>query len=134
MPAIADITVKKNDGVTNVTYVGKAGSGGDASPALWRFDAHPAPLNSLKPELRLNSKWNGPRTARRMEATYVYKGYVTDTTTGVSSSIGAIPVTLSAPIPMSMPQADIDEAVSQAVNLFASTLFKDCLKAGFAAT
>lgn len=132
MPAFASITIKKNDGTTDATYVGKTPSGGDVNPAQWRYDTHPAPYAGLKPELRMAGKWNGPKTARRMTLDYVYRAYVTDSTTGVSSILGSIPFTISAPIPVGIPQADIDEAVSQCANLFGSTLVKNAFKEGFA--
>jgi nickel-dependent lactate racemase len=37
-------------------------------------------------------------------------------------------------IPLGMPITDINECVSQAMNLFVSTLIKDCFKAGYSAT
>jgi hypothetical protein len=132
MPAMANITVKKNDGTTDAIYVAKGPSGGDTGFALWRYDAHAAPLMGLKPELRLGSKFNGPRTARRLSLNYVYKAYVTDTTTGVSSSIGQIPFSITAAVPLNVPQADIDEAVSQVGNLLVSTLVRSAFKEGYA--
>lgn len=134
MPTFADITVKKNDGTTDIVYVGKSPAGGDSSSAVWRADAHAAPYAGLKPSFTLAAKWNGAKTARRLDANYAYNGYATDSTTGVSTKTGTIPFTLSCAIPQSMPQADIDEAVAQFANLVKSSLVQLCLKAGYSAT
>jgi hypothetical protein len=130
--AIADLTVKKNDGTTDAIYIAKNNAGGDSGMAIWRYDAHAAPYTGLKPEFRFGSKFNGPRTARRLAMQYVYKSYATDSTTGVSSLVGSIPATLTLAIPLNVPQADIDEAVSQFGNLMVNASFKAWVKAGFA--
>lgn len=127
-----DLTVKKNDGTTDAVYVAKMSSGGDATPAYWRYDSHAAPYAGLKPELRFGSKFNGPRTARRLSMTYAYKCYATDSTTGVSSLTGTIPITVSAALPLNVAQADIDEAWSQFANLMGNATFKAWVKTGYA--
>jgi len=129
---ISDITVKKNDGTTDAIYVAKNSAGGDTGMAIWRYDAHAAPYIGLKPELRFGSKFNGPRTARRLMIQYAYKSYATDSTTGVSSLVGTIPWTFTGAIPLNVPQADIDESVSQVGNLFVNATFKAWVKATFA--
>lgn len=134
MPAMADITVFKNDGVTNVIYVAKSPSAGDTVPAVWRFDGATPAYVGLKPEYRMLTKWNGNRSARRAEMTGVYSSVVTDSTTTIQSSIGKIVFDVSVAMPQSIPQADIDEAVSQFSNMLNSTLVRSCLKAGFAPT
>lgn len=134
MPAMADITVKKNDGTTDAIYVAKTPSAGDSVPAVWRYDAATPAYVGLKPEYRMQTKWNGNRTARRAEITGVYASVVTDSTTTVQSSIGKIVFDVSVAMPQSIPQADIDEAVSQFSNMINSTLVRSCLKAGFAPT
>lgn len=129
---MADITVLKNDGVTNIVYVAKAPSAGDNVPAIWRSDAHPAPYSGLKPEVRFVSRYNGPKTARRCSITGVYTSYATDSTTGVSSAIGRVVMDISVTAPTMVSQADIDEAVSQLTNFLTSTLIRSSLKVGFA--
>jgi hypothetical protein len=127
-----NITVKKNDDTTDVIYVQKGTAGGDTGVALWRLDAHAAPVIGLKPEFRLGSKFNGPRTARRVSVNFVYKSYATDSTTGLSSLVGQVPITVSAAIPLNIAQADIDEAVSQCFNLLDHVDVKGYFKTGYA--
>jgi len=129
---MTDLTVKKNDGTTDAIYIQKTNAGGDTGQALWRYDAHAAPYIGLKPEFRFGTKFNGPRTARRVMLQYVYRSYATDSTTGVSSLVGAIPWTITGAIPLNVPQADIDESISQMFNLTDHATFQAWLKTGYA--
>lgn len=135
MPQFADITVFKNDGITNAVYVGKSPAGGDTSSAIWKYDGHSAPYVGLKPQLSLSSRWNGAKTARRMQVDFAYHGFATDSTTGISSKTGTIPFSTTCAIPQSvLSQSDIDEAVAQYANLLKATLIQACMKSGYSAT
>jgi hypothetical protein len=57
---------------------------------------------------------------------------VTSTDTGVTSVAERLNLSLSVIIPLGMTQAAVDEGVSQFMNLLASTLVKDAMKAGYA--
>jgi hypothetical protein len=43
-------------------------------------------------------------------------------------------IEVSAVVPQGMADTDVNEAVSQGLNLYAATLFKDSVKTGFAPT
>ncbi len=133
MPAMANITVKKADGTTDIVYSGISPSAGDTVPALWRCEAV-STAAGLRPTLQMLTKWNGPRTARRMEASFQYPEIVTDSVTSVSRVRNRIPVTISAVIPVEVPDSVVNEAVAQAFNLVASALFKSSTSSGFAPT
>lgn len=132
MPSIANIVVKKNDGTTDVTYTAVVPSSGDKNPAVWRNNSV-GTAAAHRPEYRLSSESNGPRTARRVREVFVYptttvgtdgKTYVQD------KAIKEVTWTL----PINMPDADLNEFVSQGANLDASTLVKDSVKSGYAPT
>lgn len=136
MPQMANITVKKNDGTTDIVYTAKSPSAGDSVPAVWRADSvGSAP--SHRPEYRLMSKntRKGGEEAREMRGTYKYPQLVTDTNLGGLTIVkrDAL-ISFNGVFPKDMPAADINEAVSQAFNLFVSTLNKDSCKDGFAPT
>lgn len=133
MPQIADITVKKADETTNITYTAYLASAGDKAPAIWR-SATVGGAQSHHPELRIVCRDNGSKTARRVDMSFSYKQLATDSTTGLVSVINTVPFQCTAAIPGGMPQADIDEAVAQFFNLGASTLVKQCFKVAFSAT
>lgn len=131
MPQIANITVKAANGTTDVVYSAMTPSSGDTTPALWRAEGSGASA-SLRPTLSLLSKWNGPKTARRVTGNFQYPQ--TATVDGVETVINRVPVEFSFLIPQAVPDTVIAEAVAQAANLINSTLVKDSIKAGFSPT
>lgn len=134
MPSIANITVKKNDGTTDVTYTAISASAGDGSASIWRDEATTGWPYALRPKFSLAVRENGPKTARRVDVTFKWPVVYQDTTTSLYGSKDTIPFTLSVPIPQGVAPGQINEAVSQFVNLCASTLVKDCMKQAVGAT
>lgn len=130
MPAMASITVKKNDGTTDVVYTQVSQSAGDSSPALWRNQTVGSAA-SHQPAVTMTSRNNGNGTARRVDVTATYPTLVTGSD-GKISVADKVVLTLSGAIPLGMPTTDVNEAVSQLLNVFASVLFKDSFKTGFA--
>lgn len=133
MPQMANITVKAANGTTDVVFTAMNPSAGDTVPALWRAEAEGANAAS-RPSFTMVSKWNGPKTARRIESHYVHPYAVTDSTTGVSSVSDRIPFHVVCTVPASIPDTVIAEAIARAVGLHTTALVKDSLKAGFAPT
>jgi hypothetical protein len=127
---MANITVKKNDGTTDVVYTAVTPSAGDKSPAVWRNNTVGSAM-SHRPDFRVSSRDSGPGTARRVEATYVYPTTAVGTDGRVNVVDKAI-LTLSFVLPKGMPETDVNEAVSQSMNLLASALNKDTFKSGYA--
>lgn len=133
MPSMANITVKKNDGTTDIVWTAACPSSGDGVPAIWRSETvGSAPAHY--PTLELRSRSNGQKTARRMDSNFVYPEIATDSTTSLVSVVNRIHFQLTAAIPQGTPATVIAEAVSQFANLHAATLIKDAYKAGFAPT
>lgn len=132
MPSMANITIKKNDGTTDQVWTAQQPSAGDKSPAIWRnLSVGTAP--AFNPELRLTAVPNKERTVRRLtpEIAWPQTALGSD---GVYRVINTARYQNGAyVIPQGMPQADVNEFVSQATNLMASVLMKDCLKSGFSA-
>lgn len=132
MPTMADITVKKSDTVTNVTYNGLVPSAGDGVAARWRVNALTTYPSSFRPTLEYVSKPNQGNNARFVEAVYKYPVIrVVDT---VDTKIGVIPLRMSGTLGSQFTDAEIAEAVDQFINLLGSTLGRDQFKAGYSAT
>lgn len=132
MPTIANITVKKNDGTTDIVYTVVSASGGDNSPAVWRSNSVGTAAGQ-RPEFRLTSKPNGDATARRVEGSYTYPSLVTGSD-GKINVANRFNLSFSGIVPAAMLDTDLVEAVSQSLNLMSQTLVKDSFKAGFAPT
>lgn len=132
MPQIANITVKKNDGTTDVVYTGVVPSAGEKSPAIWRNQTV-GTASAHQPQVSMTSRFNGARTARRIDVALTYPSLVTGSDGKVSISDRVV-LNLSGVIPQGMVTTDVNEAVSQLLNVAASVLFKDSFKTGFAPT
>lgn len=134
MPTMANITVKKYDGTTDIVFDGLSGSGGDGSPAVWRQDTGAAsglPVG-LRKLLKLWTMWNGPKTARQMKYNIIMPYAVQDTTTSLYSAKDRVVFDGIVTIPQSIPAGEINEAIYQGLNLLASSLVKQSGSAGFA--
>lgn len=136
MPTMASITVKKNDGTTDIIFDSIAASGGDNSPAVWRQDTGAVaglPVG-LRPMVKMSSKYNGPKTARIVSVNSEFPYATQDTTTTLYSAKDRVIWNISATLPQGIPAAQLNEAVAQQANLLASALMKACFQAGYAAT
>lgn len=133
MPVMANITVKKADTTTDVVYVAVAASGGDKSPAVWRYDAFGGTIGQ-RPELRVKSAPNGTNTSRKVEGSYTMPQLYTDTTTSLSKVASRANAQWSASIPTDMSDASLAEFAAQFGNLVASALIKSVHSSGYSAT
>lgn len=84
MPTMANITVKKADGTTNVVYTAIKASSGNKDSAVWRCDTA-ATFAAGKPELVCVSKDAANGTQRVVTWKLVLPETYTDTTTGLVS-------------------------------------------------
>lgn len=131
MPALANITVKKNDGTTDITYTGVVPSSGDGTPAVWR-SATVGTAPAHQPELRVSAREGGNGKNRVVRVTYQYPQIATNSTTGVTTVIEKAALSVELTVPKNMAQTVIDEFASQGANLLASALLKDVAKSGYA--
>lgn len=132
MPNMANITVKKNDGTTDVVYTALVPSAGDKTPAIWKNQTIGTAM-AHRPEMVLTTRDNGTGSGRRFYSKFTYPTLVTDAQGKVTVADKLI-IETTGIAPKGMPDADINEAVSQHANLQASVLFKDSYKAGYAPT
>lgn len=133
MPAIANITVKKNDGTTDIVYTGVSPSSGDGVPAIFKAQTV-GTAQAHQPELRISSRDAMKGERRNLRCTYVYPQIATNSTTGVTSVVDKASADINWNIPKGMAQADVNEFASQLANLIVSTLVKQCVKDGYAPT
>ncbi len=136
MPSMASITVKKNDGTTDIVFDAVTASGGESSPAVWRQDTGAAaglPVG-LRSSYKLASKWNGPKTARILSFELRFPYAVQDSTTTLYSAKDQAVFTGSLTMPQGIPSSQLNEAAAQGMNLLAAALTKSSLQAGYAPT
>jgi tetrahydromethanopterin S-methyltransferase subunit H len=133
---MASITVKKNDGTTDIVFDALTASGGEGIPAVWRQDTgNTAGLPvGLRSQFSLASKWNGPKTARQMKFDLSFPYAVQDSTTTIYSAKDRVVYSGIITVPAAIPASAINEAVAQGLNLLAAALVKSSCQAGYAPT
>lgn len=132
MPSQANITVKKNDGTTDITYTAVQPSSGDGVQAIWKSQTvGSAPVH--QPELRVSAR-SQQGGKREIRATYVYPEISTNTTTGLTSVAFKEAGSFSFVIDTASASVSINEAVAQFVNLLASAHAKAIIQSGYGPT
>jgi hypothetical protein len=132
MPTMADMTIKKNDGSTDVTYTAVVASGGDKSPAIWRNNSE-AGYPGQRPELRISSRNNGDNTARRVEGQFTWPAVYTDTATSTVKVLTRANFSFTAIIPGNLPDSHAEEFGAQIGNLIAHSLVEAIITSGYSA-
>lgn len=134
MPAMANITVKKADGTTDITYDALTGAAGNGSEAVWRQDTGAAtgvPVGH-RATLRFATNDNGPKTARTARLVYKRPYSTQNTVTSKYEAADSVVVNITVTMPNAIPASEVSEAVYQAANLHASALVKSSISAGYA--
>lgn len=133
MATMANITVKKNDGTTDIVWTAVQPSSGDGVAAIWRQEVS-GMHTAGKPTFALSAKFNGNRTARRVTVEARHPQTYTNSTTGLIGVENILPISVSISLPVTFPQTLLDEAISQTFNLLVAALVKDSVKSGYAPT
>jgi len=131
MTAMADITIKKSDGTTDITWSAVTASAGDKTPALWRSTS-PSGTTGQKPWFSMSGRSNAAGDVRRVDLSGAFPSVYTDSNTGLTQVLSKIPMSLTIAMPQNVSQSDIDEAVYQFFNLVSSSLIKGSTRYGYA--
>lgn len=130
MPSLANITIKKADGTTDVVYTAIAGSAGDGTPAIFRNDTVGTTL-SERPTLLVRASSNGPKTARRLRVDFSWPTVSTDSG-GNKVVNGRMVGDASFLIPQNQTPEVISEQAYQFGNLVASAIITASAVEGYA--
>jgi hypothetical protein len=125
---MANITVKANNGTTDVVLTSLVPSSGDKNPARWRVEDALTAVGNRRTLTVMAEPTNS--NARRVTSRFNYP--VVRQVNGVDTLIGRIPLEISGVYGQQYTQGEIDEAVSQGLNAFASTLVRDSFKSTYA--
>lgn len=129
MPQMANITIKKADGTTDVIYNQLSPSSGDKTSAVWAPGAVGG-SRGLRPELRVTANANQARTVRYVNGIVAWP--VVQTISSVPTVTDRNSFSFQLQVAEKSPDSDVIELVEQAVNLLRSTLIRDTLKERFA--
>lgn len=130
MPSLSDVTVKKADGTTDITFSGLNPAGGDGIPAIFRSQTV-GTVPGFKPEVRVLAKAKKDERVVRLTARYPNVKTIDGVPTLASQGSK---MTLEFQLDESQNQSDIDEASAQFLNFANSTLFIECVRTGFPPT
>lgn len=133
MPAMANLTVKKADGTTDVTYVAATPSAGDKSAAIWTQNAFSG-IQGYRPRLELQTQNNGTSDIRQARFRFRFPSTYTDSTTGLQKSLAEVGFEGVVYLPKTVTTTEWNEAFSQLGNLLSTTLVRDSVEEGFAPT
>lgn len=133
MPSMANITVKKADGTTDITYTALTPSSGDKVPALWRVESI-GTVAGNRPTLSIQTRFSADKQARIVEGKVSYPETYTDSTTGIISVRNRELFSFSGVTHLATADAIVAELAAQSANLLKSALIQDVLKTGFAPT
>lgn len=128
MSSISNLTIKKNDGTTDVTWTAQSGQGGPNLPATYASQTVGSAL-AHQPTFTFVAKDSGDGETRRSVAQSIFPHLVTDTAGNVTvQRKGQIDISFA--FPKNMTSAQWAECVSQTINLL--TALKADIKAGTA--
>ncbi len=128
MTIIANLTVKKNDGTTDIVWSALNGQGGPTLPATYASQTVGSAL-AHQPTMTIVARDSGDKETRRTNFQVLYPNLVTDTASNTTvNRKGQVDVSFAMPTIMTAGQWN--ECVSQTINLL--TALKVDLKAGTA--
>lgn len=133
MTTIADITVKKADGTTNILWSAITGSGGDKSPALWRSNSTVGTVGQ-KPWFQVVTNSNQGKTGRRVSISAQYPMVYTDTTTTLTQIRDKGTFSGDFFVPGNLDAVNAGEFAAQIANLIASAMVVGSITSGYAPT
>lgn len=133
MPQMANITIKKADGTTDIIYVALTPSSGDRTKAVWRVESMGS-VPGNRPLLEISSKASQNGQARIVEGKMSYPETYTDSATGVTAvrlrDVGSFVTTVD----QRGTDTTHNEMAAQFGNLICSALVQSIIASGFNAT
>lgn len=133
MSSMANITVKKADGTTNVVYVAASPSSGDKTPAVWTQNAYSG-VAGFRPRFEILSQDNSGGSMRQIRWKFIYPVTYVDSTTGLTKLLKYVESNGSIYLPKELATTDWKEAAAQLGNLLASAAIVTVSEEGFAPT
>lgn len=130
MPTLVNLTVKKYDGTTDVTYVPVSAASSDGVFAEYH-NVSGFPIPATRPSFKVSTRNNGKGTARRISCVFRWPLFYTDPNGKVVTS-GSVPGEFSIVLPQDVDPSVVREAHQQFAKLIASSLMRDTMDQGYA--
>lgn len=130
MPQMANLTVKKADGTTDIVFTAQQPAAGDGNPAIWKCETVGTVLAG-RPTLTLTARSNGTNKARRLTMSSLFPKVRVDVA-GNPVVAGGLSGDATFLVPQDMLASEIAEFVVQFTNAMVQTLVRDSIKTGYA--
>jgi len=130
MPQMQNVSAFDAHGT--VTFVALTPSSGDTTPARWRVENAPSAIGM--PKASVSARYNGQKTARRVDVSYEQPYYVLEPGTGRLTLLHKVPLTLTAVLPDGVPTQYLEEAVDRFFSFISSPTVAASIKGGYAPT
>lgn len=129
MPTLANQTVKKYDGVTDIIWTGIQSGGSRERPAIWTSSSVGA-AEAHRPEFRfwIDRKLNAPRYI--VNVSMHYPSLSLNSTTGITSVIGKNRFVGAWDLDTNLVQADRNELIAQGINLLDNVDIVNAIRLG----
>jgi hypothetical protein len=111
MPTMADITIKKNDGVTDIVWNNAGAGGGDGVPAQWR----PSSVGTSVQKRPVAKFWTQSSDKQTNVSRFTTTFPVVDSVSG--AVLGYITTSEEVKVPTFASDTDVNEAIAQSGNL-----------------
>lgn len=123
-----NLTIKKSDATTSVTYVAKRGANA-STPCLYTLDAS-STIATNRPRLTISDRLAQGGKSQRVEVQYTYPATVS--VNGNVTLVGSVPINATFVIPFGVEDAVIKEACTQFANLLSTADVQAAIQSGFA--
>lgn len=129
MPQATDLAIKNNAGVSKTFALAAPASG--VMPAVWLL--REGANQSVFPKVEMSSRKNGAGDARKVQTTFTLPVAVVDAS-GITRRAAAFSVNIDVTVPDLVSDAARDDAIAYVADLVGHTLYKSCVRVGFAPT
>lgn len=123
---MADITIKKNDGVTDIVWNNSSPGGGDGVPAKWA----PSSVGASVAKRPVAKFWMQSTTGATRVARFTTSHPIVDSVSG--AVVGYITTSEEVKVPAIASDVEVNEAITQSGNLRDHSLIVTSLQQGVA--
>lgn len=132
MPNMANVTIKKWDLATDQVLTAVAPASGEGGTARWRAEGT-ATAPAFMPTVEVSTRFNGPKTARRIDLSIVFPYAVTDVNTGLTRVVDrCVFKNGSLVVPLAVPQTVANEFNALVFGFISSPMWREIVKSGYA--
>lgn len=132
MPQMANISIVDAAAKT-IDFVKLQPASGDETNAVWRYLSTGKPVNTAE-TLTVNTRWNGPKTVRRVTGNYELPLFVTDVATGKVTRTDSFKFSFTGGVLQNASILDAAMAVDHFTLLLRAALLQEILSGGYNAT